>query len=135
MSQNCDTDPSLNLVEIETMSNKNHLLRVYLSHCLSPILGDHLYGNRVQEILGKRLAIAPIQADNLSTFQKIPSETLKLLNLSDSSVVPHCLHLHQLTLGQFNKKSHLILRAEPPPHFEFACQSLNVNFIPDQPVT
>nr|CAH0098505.1 unnamed protein product [Daphnia galeata] len=53
-------------LEIDTSSVKNHFLRVYFGLLYSPVLGDHIFGNRVQDIKGKRLAISPIQADNLS---------------------------------------------------------------------
>ena len=127
LSQN-KSEPICNLVEIETSSNKNHLVRLYMSHCLSSILGDHLYGNRVQDILGTRLAIGPILGDNLSTFQKIPAGILTRMQVEDSSIVPHCLHLSQVTLSRYDKKKPLVLRATAPPHFQSTCQFLDLTF-------
>jgi 23S rRNA-/tRNA-specific pseudouridylate synthase len=63
-------DETCSLVEIDTSSIKNHFLRVYFAHLYSPVLGDHIFGNRVQEIKGKRLAIIPIQADTCPIFKK-----------------------------------------------------------------
>lgn len=116
------------LVEIDVSSAKNHFLRVYLAYLFSPILGDHLYGNRVQDILGKRLAISPLQADRLAKFQKVPPNILTGLNLSDSALVPTCLHLSQVTLAQFaNKESSLVLSADPSPSFQYVCQAFDLN--------
>lgn len=125
LSQN-SSYPVCNLVDIETNSNKNHIVRVYMSHCLSPILGDHLYGNRVQDVLGTRLAIGPILADNMLTFQKIPQEILTQMHVKDSSIVPHCMHLSQITLARFDKQKHLVLKAKAPSHFQSTCQFLNL---------
>ena len=125
LSQNL-INPICNLVDIEANSNKNHIVRVYMSYCLSPILGDHLYGNRVQDILGTRLAIGPLLADNLSTFQKIPNEILTQMQVKDSSIVPHCMHLSQITLARFDKKQNLVLKAKAPAHFQSMCQFLNL---------
>merc|ERR1712071_145039 len=125
ISQN-SSSPMCNLVEMETSSNKNHILRVYMSDCLSPVLGDHLYGNRVQEIMGTRLALGPVLADNLSTFQKIPVELLTRMQVKDSSSIPHCMHLSQITLAGFNKSEHLVLNAEAPSHFQSACTLLGL---------
>lgn len=116
------TTPACSLVEMDVHTNKNHFIRVYLAHRLSPVLGDHVYGNRVHDVLGVKLAISPLQADSLSTFQKIPKQVLDLLKVSSSSEVPTCLHLKQLTLAKFNKKEDLVLTAEPPPHFKYVLE-------------
>jgi hypothetical protein len=92
-------DGLCSLVEIDTSSIKNHFARLL---CHSPVLGDHIFGNRVQEIKGKRLAISPIQADYLSNFQKIPTDILTCLKVTEISIVPNCLHLSQITLANFN---------------------------------
>lgn len=115
------------LVELDVSSVKNHFLRVYMAHLFSPILGDHLFGNRVQDIMGKRLAISPLQADGLAKFQKIPANILTVLNLSESALVPTCLHLSQVTLAQISNKdsSNLVLSADPSPCFQYVCQALD----------
>lgn len=121
-------DEQCSLVEVNTSSLKNSFLRVFLAHTLSPILGDHLYGNRVQDVLGKRLAISPIQAENLASFQKISPNILARLKVNESGRVPTCLHLSQLTLSQFwGKHSDLTIKAEPPPHFRYSCHALGVH--------
>ena len=115
-------------MEIDVFSMRRHFLRVYFSYLLSPILGDHLFGNRVQTIMGKRLAISPIQADRLGTFQKIPKDILTLLGLTDSARVPTCLHLNQMQLARFtDKNSNLVLTAEPPIYFQQVCKTLDLN--------
>ena len=121
-------DGLCSLVEIDTSSVKNHFLRVYFAHLYSPVLGDHIFGNRVQDIKGKRLAISPIQADNLSNFQKIPTDILTRLKVTESSIVPNCLHLSQITLANFNNRdANLVLKAEPPPSFQFICEAFDLN--------
>ena len=114
------------LVELEVLNNKHHFLRVYLAHHLSPLLGDHIYGNRVHDVLGVKLAISPLQADCLSTFQKIPKPVLDALQVSSSSQVPTCLHLKQLTLAKFNKNGNLVITAEPPPFFNYILKQTNL---------
>lgn len=116
------------LVELDSYSNKNHLVRVYLAHRLSPILGDHIYGNRVHDVMGVKLAISPLQAALVSTFQNIPPDILKLLKVTDRSLVPTCLHLKQLTLSKFcmDKKEPLILKADLPPHFQYVLTQLSL---------
>ncbi len=123
------------LVELEVSSVKSHFLRVYLGHLIAPVLGDHVFGNRVQDIMGKRLAISPLQADHLSSFQKIPADILKRLNVTESALVPSCLHLNQLTLANFaSRDSHLVLKAEPPPYFQYVCSAFNLNLPMDAPL-
>ena len=123
------------LVEISASSTQHHFLRVYLAHRLAPILGDCLYGNRVQSILGKRLAIGPVQADNLATFQKISPEVLRQLNLTDSETVPNCLHLREFKLRNFfGKKKDLVLKADPPDHFQYVCQTFKLNYPKEETV-
>jgi hypothetical protein len=122
------------LVEVSVHSTKNHFLRIYLSQQVSPILGDDIYGNRVQTIRGVRLIISPVQGDKISKFQKIPPGILTLLQVQHSSVVPTCLHLRQFRLTSFGGKSKdLIFTAEPPPQFVFACQSLGIANLPVPP--
>lgn len=126
----CSTDDwEASLVEIDTSSTKNHFLRVYLSHTLSPILGDHIYGNRVQVVLGTRMAIGAIQADKLSTFQKIPANMLIKLSAENSELVPNCLHLRTMTLAKFlSNKSHLVITADPPEHFRHVCTTFSLQY-------
>lgn len=121
-------DGPCSLVEIDVSSVKNHFLRVYFAHLFSPILGDHIFGNRVQEIKGKRLTISPVQADFLSNFQKIPADILARLKVVESGSVPNCLHLSQITLANFaSRNSNLVLKAEPPPGFQFICETFGLN--------
>ena len=129
----CGKDCSL--VELDVSSLKGYFLRVYLSHLSAPVLGDHMFGNRVQDIMGKRLAISPLQADLLATFQKIPSNILNHLKLSESALMPSCLHLNQLTLANFaSRDSNLILTAEPPLYFQYICNSFGLTLPADDPV-
>ncbi|XP_057373214.1 mitochondrial mRNA pseudouridine synthase RPUSD3-like [Daphnia carinata] len=128
-------DEPCSLVEIDVSSTKNHFLRVYLAHLFSPVLGDHIYGNRVQDIMGKRLAISPLQADSLSVFQKIPAEILTRLKVTESGIVPNCLHLSQMTLSKFaSKDSNLVLKADPPPCFQYICQTFGLDLPTDESV-
>jgi len=115
------------LLEVDTHSNKNHFLRFYLAHHLSPVLGDDLYGNRVQDVYGIKLPLGPIHADSLSSFQKIPQKVLDLLKVPECSLVPNCLHHKQLTLARFGGgKESLIIKAEPPPYFQYIISQLNL---------
>ncbi|KAK4011256.1 hypothetical protein OUZ56_020369 [Daphnia magna] len=128
-------DEPCSLVEIDVSSAKKHFLRVYLAHLFSPILGDHIFGNRVQEIMGKRLAISPLQADNLSIFQKIPAGILTRLKVTESCIVPNCLHLSQMTLAKFaSQDSDLVLKADPPPCFQYICQTFGLDLPTDESV-
>lgn len=123
------------LLEIDVSSVKKHFLRIYLAHLLSPVLGDHIFGNRVQEIMGKRLAISPLQADNLSIFQKIPTEILTRLKVPEGGTIPNCLHLSQMTLAKFaSQDSNLVLKANPPPCFQYICQTFGLNLPTDESV-
>ena len=45
------------LVEISPSATRWHFIRVYLAHLLSPVLGDHLYGNRVHYLMDTQLPI------------------------------------------------------------------------------
>lgn len=116
------------LVELNISSVKNYFFRVYLAHLFSPILGDHMYGNRICDIMGKRLAINPLQADGLGKFQKISPDILTILKVSEGGLVPTCLHLSQVTLSQFTSRdSNLILKANLPPHFQYVSQALQLS--------
>lgn len=136
---------SSSLVQVDLFSSpQHHFIRVLLAHLLSPVLGDHMYGNRVANVLGTRLAISPVQADSLATFHKIPSAVLQRLQLIDPSLMPTCIHLRKLTLSRF-KNNHttrndvsaatdddLVIEADPPPYFHYVCRSLNLQ-LPTQP--
>jgi hypothetical protein len=144
-SQGCNEDGSdSSLVQMDLYSSpKHHFIRVFLAHLLSPVLGDHMYGNRVANILGTRLAISPVQADSLATFHKIPSAVLQRLKLTEPSLMPTCIHLRRLTLSRFNDKviSHatrnddsttmkddvLVIEADPPLYFHYVRRSLNLH--------
>ena len=123
------TSEDSSLVQFDLFSSpQHHLLRVLSSYYLSPILGDHLYGNRVANVLGTRLAISPIQANCLATFHKIPATVLQRLHLSEPSLMPTCLHLKRLTLSRYHKEEDLIIEADPPPWFNYVCNSLQLEF-------
>ena len=139
-----DGNDSSSLVQVDLFSSpQHHFIRVLLAHLLSPVLGDHMYGNRVANILGTRLPISPVQADSLATFHKIPSAVLQRLQLTDPSLMPTCIHLRKLTLSRF-KNNHatrngdstttddVVIEADPPPYFHYVCRSLNL-LLPIQP--
>lgn len=120
------TSETCSLVEINVSSANKHFLRVFMAHRLAPILGDHLFGNRVQEIMGKRLAINPIQADKVSNFQKVPKKILSSLKLDDPGLVPTCLHLSKIVLTRFNKDETLELSADLPTYFDFILRAVGL---------
>lgn len=67
------------LLEVKTQVSKWHFLRVWLAHCYSPVLGDHLYSGRVRKLLSRRTQVSPHNVSNES--QVLPDNLYSLLAL------------------------------------------------------
>ncbi|KAJ9600849.1 hypothetical protein L9F63_000961 [Diploptera punctata] len=116
------------LVEISCSARKWHFLRVYLAHLLSPILGDHLYGNRVHYVMDTLLPVNHF-SDSAKGPQKLHPDLKVILGIKrgEEQHVPMHLHLKKLIIPDFTtKKTDFIIEVEPPEYFRSTCQRLNL---------
>ncbi|KYM78286.1 RNA pseudouridylate synthase domain-containing protein 4 [Atta colombica] len=120
------------LIEIVSSLKKWHSIRLFASTMLySPILGDNIYGSRVQEIMGTWLKIDPF-ADSNYNLPKINQQLLNLLNikLSQQEIIPVHLHLKSIHLID-KKKKDLVIEAPLMNPFDWTCKQLKFK-IPDE---
>ncbi|KAG8225385.1 hypothetical protein J437_LFUL016810 [Ladona fulva] len=115
------------LVEIKPSTTRWHFLRVYLSHLLSPVLGDNLYSSRVTSFMGVTVAANPF--NNFRRPQILGQEILEVLNVSpeEEHIIPCHIHLQEVVLTSFHKnKTDLTILAPPPSYFQWTCEKLNL---------
>uniref|UniRef100_A0A0P4W657 Uncharacterized protein n=1 Tax=Scylla olivacea TaxID=85551 RepID=A0A0P4W657_SCYOL len=125
LKYNKEVDTSL--LEIKAQVSKWHFLRVWATHCYSPVLGDHLYSGRVKTLMGRKILISHHNA--CLEPQNLPDILYSKLALPARSswMVPCHLHLSTISLSQFSKdKSNLVLSAAPPEHFMWTCKQLGL---------
>ncbi|XP_069695780.1 mitochondrial mRNA pseudouridine synthase Rpusd3-like [Periplaneta americana] len=115
------------LVEIRPSGTKWHFLRVYLAHMQSPILGDNLYGSRVQTIMGVPVTINPC-SDAAKSPKKLPDNLKASLSLQPGQevIIPTHLHLRRLILPHYLGHGDLILEAPVPSSFQWTCECLGL---------
>ncbi|GIY64586.1 uncharacterized protein CDAR_295821, partial [Caerostris darwini] len=115
------------LVEISSSSVKYHFIRVYASSHICSILGDIMYSNRMNTVMGVPVKVR-IEHCHAFDFQPLPENMTKALNLPknvDCSVIPHMLHLRSIFLPKF-KGEDVTITANLPPHFQWTTEKLNL---------
>ncbi|KAK7866657.1 hypothetical protein R5R35_000273 [Gryllus longicercus] len=118
--------PFASLVEVKPSRTKSHFLRVYMAYMMSPILGDNLYGSRVQNVGGRSLAISPF-SDRAKLPQRLEDPMLAALDLErqDERFIPAHVHLHRVEIPDFGGKGKpLEIEAPPPEVFSWTCKQV-----------
>ncbi|KAL0124364.1 hypothetical protein PUN28_006293 [Cardiocondyla obscurior] len=121
------------LIEIISSTRKWNGMRLFASTMLySPILGDNIYGSRVQNIMGTWLRVDPF-ADSCWQKPKLNNELLNLLNMTPSQqeIIPTHIHLRQVHLIYGKEKKDLIIEAPLEDPFDWTCKQLKFK-IPDE---
>ncbi|XP_047004184.1 mitochondrial mRNA pseudouridine synthase RPUSD3-like isoform X2 [Schistocerca americana] len=114
------------LVEFKTSRTKWHFIRIYSAYLLSPVLGDHLYGGRVQHVLGIPVAISPY-SDHAKLPQRLSKQLVAALELKpgEDLIIPAHIHFKSLILRSYEGKNNdLIIDAPPPDYFLWSCKKL-----------
>lgn len=117
----------VSLLEIKAQVFQWHFLRVWLAHCYSPALGDHLYSGRVKTLLGRKIQVSPHNVSHEP--QTLPDSLYSILSLPprSSELIPCHMHLSEINLSQFNNdKSDLVISATPPEYFMWTCKQLGL---------
>ncbi|GFX04397.1 uncharacterized protein TNCV_3975431 [Trichonephila clavipes] len=115
------------LVEISTSSTKFYFVRVYASSQISSILGDLLYSNRMNTLMGVPVKVH-VQHAKAFELPELPDNMAEILNLpkdSDNSAMPTMLHLRSVFLPLFKGKD-VIITADMPTHFKWTTEKLNL---------
>ncbi|KAL2738702.1 mitochondrial RNA pseudouridine synthase Rpusd4-like [Vespula squamosa] len=119
-------------IEIKSSTTKWHALRLFASTRLySPILGDNLYGSRIQNVAGKwLLSVCSFPEGNNNTTQ-MNSELLKILQLTKTKqeLIPCHIHARSVILPKFKGKC-LTLEAPLISPFDWTCKQLKFKNIP-----
>ncbi|KAG8301484.1 tRNA pseudouridine synthesis [Homalodisca vitripennis] len=117
------------LVQINVDLRKYHAYRVFCADYLhSPVLGDNLFGSRVQTLMGVPTTVHHFN-DVADTPQRLPQEMYRHLGLTsgEASIIPIHVHLEEMLLPRFFQKGQsLRLRAPVPPHFLWTCERLGL---------
>lgn len=116
------------LVEISPSATKWHFIRVYLAQLLSPVLGDHLYGNRVHYIMNTFLPVNHF-SDSAKGPQRIHPELKTILSIEpgQEKLIPTHLHLHKLVIPRYTTKNKdFIIEVAPPDSFQRTCHLLKL---------
>lgn len=114
------------LVELKTSRTKWHFIRIYSAYLLSPVLGDHLYGGRVQKVLGIPVAISPY-SDHAKLPQRLSKELVAVLELKpgEDLIIPAHIHFKNLILRNYEGKNNDLLIDTPlPEYFLWSCKKL-----------
>ncbi|XP_012280610.1 mitochondrial RNA pseudouridine synthase rpusd4-like [Orussus abietinus] len=120
------------LIEIKASPAKWHSVRLFSSTILySPILGDQIYGSRVQNVMGTWVNIGPFN----EVAQRPPVLSRDLLHLLEltpkmTPIVPAHVHLRRIELPWFyGKGKDLILEARLRPEFLWTCKKLQFKHV------
>nr|XP_050864078.1 pseudouridylate synthase RPUSD4, mitochondrial-like [Vespula vulgaris] len=116
-------------IEIKSSTTKWHALRLFASTRLyTPILGDNLYGSRIQNIAGRWVLSFP-EANN--DAPQMNSELLKILHLTKAKqeLIPCHVHARSVILPKF-KGTYLKLEAPLTSPFDWTCKQLKFKNIP-----
>ncbi|XP_075238428.1 mitochondrial mRNA pseudouridine synthase RPUSD3-like [Lycorma delicatula] len=118
------------LLNLVTNQKKWHFVRLFLAtYLLSPAIGDHIFASRVKKIMGMAV---PVDHWNPSTLQpqKLDKNLLKSLELLPGSekFIPTMIHLSEVKLIGFPKRSQdLVLSAPPPQYFTWTLNRLGLH--------
>ncbi|XP_071960318.1 mitochondrial mRNA pseudouridine synthase RPUSD3-like [Antedon mediterranea] len=112
------------LIEMWPQKAYKHQLQVHSTSMLCCILGDHLYSNRVQSVLGVPVLIDPLQAK--PGPQKLPKMLREAMNLTASKTanMPLHLHFHQLFIKRPAGDLHITVPL--PRYFQRSLQLLGL---------
>ncbi|XP_038061259.1 mitochondrial mRNA pseudouridine synthase Rpusd3-like [Patiria miniata] len=119
-------DLNCSLLELQPLKLQKLQFQVHLSNKLCSILGDRLYSNQIQDILGVPVLVDPHQAA-IGT-QNIPAAIQKALGLRawHMARLPLFLHWYQVTLPSWRNKKDVSIKAAPPGYFIEALQRLGL---------
>lgn len=121
------------LFEINTNTVANNFLRIFCVDRLAPILGDHLYSDRVQTLKGIPAKIDPTHLIPGSNHQKLSHRLLQALQLDkpeDSLIIPVHIHLRSYKVRKFIDPSQADVCAELeapyPDYFKWTCEQVGI---------
>ncbi|XP_033105641.1 mitochondrial mRNA pseudouridine synthase RPUSD3-like isoform X2 [Anneissia japonica] len=112
------------LIEMWPLKAYKHQLQVHTTSMLCSILGDHLYSNRVQSVLGTPVLIDPNEAR--TGPQKLPKMLRNAMNLSVSRVPKLPLHLHYNQLFLRRPDGDVHVTAPHPTYFKRSMKLLDL---------
>lgn len=119
------------LVEIQPSSFKHNFVLVYLADKLSPIIGDHMYGYRVGQVMGNPVKVSPqLSPDGAAKVQNLPPWFLQKLALEtgQEQALPLHLHLARVHLpGYFGGHKDLTIVAKLPQFMDATARALEIN--------
>ncbi|XP_054286832.1 pseudouridylate synthase RPUSD4, mitochondrial-like [Macrosteles quadrilineatus] len=116
------------LVKICVDLRAYNALRVFAAdHLLAPVLGDNLYGGRVQTLMGIATSTHHFSEAALRP-QVLPEEVYSMLQVdrSNAGIIPVHVHLSEMVLPKMLRGKPLHLSASLPPHFEWTCHKLGL---------
>uniref|UniRef100_A0A0C9RU80 Rpusd4_1 protein n=1 Tax=Fopius arisanus TaxID=64838 RepID=A0A0C9RU80_9HYME len=113
------------LVEIKSSTTVWHAVRLFAATVLlSPILGDNIYGSRVQNVLGKRLLVN-VAVDAAHIPPTLDPDLLTVLKIGKNKdlMIPVHMHLREMYLPSFlRKKNNVVIQAPLHPEFLWTCR-------------
>ncbi|XP_047364770.1 mitochondrial RNA pseudouridine synthase Rpusd4-like isoform X2 [Vespa velutina] len=120
------------LIEMKASTIKWHALRLFASTRLyTPILGDNIYGSRIQNIAGKWLLVSPFAKTN-NNLAEVNPKLLEILYLTKAKreLIPCHVHARSVILPKFKGES-LTIEAPLISPFDWTCRQLKFKNIPE----
>ncbi|XP_046835543.1 mitochondrial RNA pseudouridine synthase Rpusd4-like [Vespa crabro] len=120
------------LIEMKASTIKWHALRLFASTRLyTPILGDNIYGSRIQNIAGKWLLVSPFAKTN-NNLAEVNPKLLEILYLTKAKreLIPCHVHARSVILPKFKGES-LTIEAPLTLPFDWTCRQLKFKNIPE----
>ncbi|XP_076635911.1 pseudouridylate synthase RPUSD4, mitochondrial [Colletes latitarsis] len=120
------------LVEIKSSTTKYHAVRLFAATFLyCPILGDNIYGSRVQKVGNTYVNVNPFL--KYTDFPpKLDKELLQLLKVDAhrQPIIPAHIHLRSMVLPSFlGKGQDLTIEAPLIPPFDWTCKQLEFKYL------
>ncbi|XP_015112840.1 mitochondrial mRNA pseudouridine synthase RPUSD3 [Diachasma alloeum] len=118
------------LVEIKSSTRQWHAVRLFAATVLlAPILGDRIYGSRVQHIMGKKILVNP-GVDAAHMPPKLNPDLLTILKIGKGkdSMIPVHTHHREIYLPSFLQKTNTVVITAPlQPEFLWTCRQCEFN--------
>nr|XP_033323022.1 mitochondrial RNA pseudouridine synthase rpusd4-like [Megalopta genalis] len=124
------TSNSCSLLQIRASSNKQHAIRLFAATFLyAPILGDNVYGSRIQQIGNVYVRVNPFleRADSPPVLDKTICRLLAVQS-DQEHIVPSHIHLQSINLISYNKNEDLKIDAPLIPPLDWTCNQLGLKY-------
>ncbi|XP_063980981.1 mitochondrial mRNA pseudouridine synthase RPUSD3-like [Diachasmimorpha longicaudata] len=118
------------LLEIKSSTTMWHAVRLFAAIVLyAPVLGDAIYGSRIQDIMKKKVIVSPA-VDAAHAPPKINPDLLTLLKIGKNkdSMIPVHMHHREMYLPSFLRKGNdVVITAPLHPEFLWTCRQCEFN--------